>query len=147
MSKNTATYDDVNLVIKLYESRREPRLREARSWFMANFHATTLEEVAAICPPGSPEEASMRMVVSHWEMVASFIKSGVLNPDLFFESGGELLIAWIRVEPMVAALRQTYGNPFMFHNLEAVGKQYGEWLNARSPGSYDGFAAMIRTRR
>jgi hypothetical protein len=147
MSKSHATYDDVSLVLRLYESRREPRLREARAWFSANFRATTLEEVGKLCPPGSEEDASMRMVASHWEMVASFITSGVLNAPLFFESGGEMIVVWTRFEPLVGALRQAFGNDFLLHNLEKVAKQYAEWMNARSPGSYEAFSTAMRTNR
>lgn len=139
----TGTYDDVNLILRLYEMRRESRLREARAWFTAKFHVKTMEEMRALCPPGSAEEASMRMVVSYWDMAASFIAGGVLGPELFFESGRELLIAWIRVSPIVEEIRQTFGDPFVWHNLEKVSKQYADWLNARAPGSYEKFAERI----
>ena len=74
-----ATYDDVNLMIKLYELRREERMREARTWFATSFKAKTLEEFQALCPPGSDENASFRMLVTYWDMVGSFLTSGVLN--------------------------------------------------------------------
>jgi hypothetical protein len=53
-----ATYDDVNLVLRLYEMRREDRLREARKWFAGSFKVKTLEEFTALCPPGSEANAS-----------------------------------------------------------------------------------------
>src|ERR1700730_16568810 len=86
-----ATYDDVNLVIRLYELRRDERLREARRWFGASFKAKTLDEFHALCPMGSEPTESYRMVVTYWDMVASFLTSGVVNQELFFQSGGELL--------------------------------------------------------
>jgi hypothetical protein len=139
----TGTYDDVNLILRLYEMRRESRLREARSWFAAKFHATSMEEVKSLCPPGSAEEASMRMVVSYWEMAASFITGGVLSPELFFESGRELLLVWTRIEPLVAEYRKAFADPFVWHNLEKVGRQYANWLNGRAQGSYESFARHV----
>ena len=88
-----ATFDDVNLILRLYEMRRDDRMREARNWFTGNFKVRTLEEWTALCAPGTDANASYRMVTSYWEMVASFITSGVLNPELFYQSGGEMLFA------------------------------------------------------
>ena len=51
-----------------------------------------LEEVNELCPLGSDESAYFRMVVSYWDMVASFIANGVLQREIFFESGRELLL-------------------------------------------------------
>lgn len=143
----TGTYDDVNLILRLYEMRRESRLREARAWFTSKFHAQTMAEVRALCPPGSAEDASFRMVVSYWDMVASFINGGVLGSELFFESGRELLIAWIRVSPVIEEIRTLYGDPCVWHNLEKVAKQYAAWLDNRAPGSYAKFAERISNIR
>src|SRR5882724_5665413 len=92
-----ATYDDVNLVLRLYEMRREERLREARRWFAASFKVKTLDDFTKLCPPGSDANASFRMVSTHWEMVASFLTSGVLNAELFYQSGRDLLFTWERL--------------------------------------------------
>ena len=56
------TNEQVNLMLRLYEDRREPRLREAREWFSANFHVKNEEDLMRVCPPGSRENAYMRMV-------------------------------------------------------------------------------------
>src|SRR5437764_15388700 len=101
-----ATYDDVNLIVKLYELRREDRLREARRWFVASFKVKTMEEFQALCPPGSEANASYRMVTTYWEMVASFLTNGVLHQELFFQSGRELLLCWERVRDILPHVRQ-----------------------------------------
>jgi hypothetical protein len=139
----TATYDDVNLVLSLYETRRESRLRDARAWFVANFRASDLDEFYKLCPTGSPENASFRMVVSYWDMVASFIASGVLNQELFFESGRELLLVYIRIKEMLPAAREVNKDPYAYKNLETVALAMQEWMNKRAPGSYEAFEARI----
>ena len=79
-----ATYDDVNLILRLYEMRREDRLREARKWFTGSFKVKTFEEFQALCPGGSDPNASYRMVVTYWDLAASLITSGLLQPELFY---------------------------------------------------------------
>ncbi|MBK5291963.1 MAG: hypothetical protein JJE04_09840 [Acidobacteriia bacterium] len=146
-SQTTATYDDVNLLLRLYDMRREEKLRKARAWFFANCYPKSLEDLMKSCPPGSDENSYMRMVVSYWDMTASFIKAGVLNKELFFESNRELLLVWERVKPTIAGLRETYKDPHAYHNLETVASAYAEWLNERSPGSYEAFVAVVTKPR
>jgi hypothetical protein len=143
----TATYDDVNLILRLYDLRREERLRQARAWFFANCHASTPEELFAVAPQGSEENASFRMVVSYWDMVASFIKAGVLNKELFFESGRELMFTWERIKPVASAIRGMFQDPQAWHNLESVAADYAEWLKKRSPGAYEAFVSNVVKRR
>ena len=101
-------YEDAKLILRLYDMRREAKLREAREWFAANFKFQTLDEAMQACPPGSSMNAYMRMVLSYWEMAASFVARGVLNKDLFYESGREILFVWARVEHMLPAIREAY---------------------------------------
>lgn len=143
----TATYDDVNLILRLYEMRREERLRKARAWFTSSLQVDSFEELMKVCPPGSEENASFRMVVSYWDMVASFITAGVLKSDIFFESNRELLLVWTRIAPLVPSLREAYKDPLAYSNLETVAKDYVQWMNNRSPGSYEAFAERIKIKR
>ena len=138
------TFDDVKLILHLYEMRREPRLWEARQWFSASFKVKTMQDVAALCPPGSEPNASFRMVTTYWEMVASFLTSGVLNADLFYQSGRELLFVWERVRDLVPALREQYQHPLELKNLEAAAVAYIEWWDAHAPGAYAAFSARVR---
>ena len=92
------TYDDANLILRLYEMRRDDRMREARQWYTASFRPKKWEDLATLVPGGSAENASYRMVISYWDMVASFIVTGVLNKELFFQSGRELLVVFERLQ-------------------------------------------------
>lgn len=139
-----ATYDDVNLILRLYELRREKKLRKARAWFAENFHAKTLDEVNALCPQGSEENAYYRMLVTYWEMVASFVTTGVLNERLFFQSGRELLYVWERLRHLAPAIRETFKDETALRNLEAVSTAYIQWLKDESPGAYEAFSARVR---
>jgi hypothetical protein len=138
------TYDDVNLLLRLYEIRREAKMREARSWFSANFKCKTMAEFQKLCPPGSEENANFRQVTSYWEMVASFINSGVLNQDLCFANTRELLVTWLRVKPMVGEIRAAFGDQSYMGNLEKAGAAYEEWIDKTGgAGAAKAFAKRV----
>lgn len=138
------TYDDVNLIVKLYEMRRDDRLREARRWFASSFKAKTFDEFTALCPPGSEPNASYRMLTTYWEMAATFVTSGVLNQELFFQTNREFLLVWERVRDLMPQLREQFRNPTELANLETVSKAYIEWWNKRAPGAYEAFVKRVR---
>ena len=84
------------------------------------------------------------MVATYWEMVASFVTSGVLNRELFFESGRELLLVWERLRDVVPAIREDFKDPKYYANLEAVATDYIEYLGHRGPDTYKAFSARVR---
>ena len=141
--KACGTYDDVNLILRLYEIRRETKLRQARAWFAGSFHVKTIDDWTKLCPLGSEENAYFRMVVTYWDMVASFITGGVLQEEIFFASGRELLFTWIRVSPIVAAYRERVKDPTAFGNLETVANSFVKWWTARAPDAYEAFVQRI----
>jgi hypothetical protein len=134
-----STYDDANLILRLYEIRREERMREARKWFASKFQAATLAEQRALCPIGSDENAFFRQVSTYYEMLASFITSGVLNEELYFQSGGELYLVYVRIAPFLAEMRQAYSNPGLYRNLETVALRYAGYINRNDPGAAEAF--------
>jgi hypothetical protein len=139
-----ATYDDVNLILRLYEIRRDDRMREARRWFAASFKVKTFDDFTRLCPPGSEPNASYRMVTTYWEMVASFLTSGPLSPELFYHSGRELLFVWERVRDIVPAIRESSKHSRELKNLEDAATGYIVWWNAQSPGAYEAFSKRVR---
>ena len=112
------TYEDATLVLRLYELRREDRLRAAREWYRAKFFPQSYEDVKAIALAAGPENENWRMVTSYWDMAASFVAQGVLHPELFFDSGGEALFVWAKIEPYVAQLRQDLQAPRLLAHVE-----------------------------
>jgi hypothetical protein len=139
-----ANYNDAKLILELYDMRREDRLREARRWFAASFKVRTFDDFTKLCPMGSEPNASYRMVVTYWEMVASFLTSGVLNPELFYQSGRELLFTWERVRDVLPAVREGYGHSRELRNLELAAAAYIKWWNKVAPGAYGAFSKRIR---
>ena len=123
-----ATYDDVNLILRLYEIRREDKLRAARAWYVTNFKPKTFEEMNKLCGPGTEANPLFRQAVSYWDMVASFVTSGVLNEDLLFQNNRELLLFWLRLKPVIAEVRTALKEPNAWKNLEVVGEMFGQYM-------------------
>lgn len=128
------THEQANLLLKLYDLRREPRLREARAWFGQNFDAKTPEEMNRKYPMGSESNANFRMVVSYWDMAAGLVNRGLIDDDLFFESSGEAWFVWERLRALAPGMRAASKNPHAWGQLEALAKRIEEWQESRAPG-------------
>ena len=142
-----ATYQDADLVLKLYDMRREEKLRAARAWFNGNFSAGSPAELMEKYPPGSEQNAYYRMVTTYWDMAAAFVVRGVVNPELFFETNGEMLFVFEKIRPLIEELRWVRKNPTMYRNLEQASQKYIEWLNQNAPGAYDAMRAMMNPKK
>ena len=124
--------------------RREERLRKARAWFVASFKPKSAADLAALCPRGSDENASYRMVTTYWEMVASFLTSGVLNKELFYQSGRELLLVWARLHEVLPELREQHKDRHYYGNLEAAAREYIDYIERHTPGAYEAFLKRVK---
>lgn len=138
------TNEQVNLMLRLYEERREPRLREARDWFGANFNGiNTPEDLMKLCPPGSQGNVFMRMVLSYWEMVASIVNRGLIDEEFFFENSGEQWGVWEQVKPVIGAWRTMFSSPMFLANLEKHVQRLEAWREKRNPGSNEAIRKMM----
>jgi hypothetical protein len=109
--------ESANLILKLYELRREPVMREARNTFMG-FDPRTLEDYMAGMM--GPNSAHIRMVVSYWEMAASLVVNGAIDAAMFEETAGEQTLVFGKIEGILPQLREAMGNPNMLKNLEQI---------------------------
>jgi hypothetical protein len=140
-------HEQAALMFRLYDLRRERRLREACAWFMNEFKADNLEEFLKRCPPGSREEASFRMATTYWEMCASLVNRGLIDEDLYFENTRDQWGVWSRLEPLIAGIRALMKDPLFYSNLERHALRYREWAERRSPGSSKGVFDFWEMRR
>ncbi len=142
--RESPDHHDVELMLRLYELRREEKLRQAREWFMREFHAETLEEFARRCPPGSEANAFFRMVTSYWEMAGSVVNHGLIKPHFFFESNGEFFFVWDRIRALAPAVRKAYKNPHYWENLEKLTTEYEKWMAERAPEALETARQRVR---
>jgi hypothetical protein len=112
----TTAVDSANLILKLYELRREETMREARN-FMFMFHPKSAQDYMAGMM--GPHSAHIRMVTSYWDMACSFVVNGAIDAKMFNETNGEHIITFAKIEPFLTDLR-AMGMPTAFQNLEAV---------------------------
>lgn len=131
--KEKPDHHDADLLLRLYELRRDEKLREGRDWVIGQMDAASLDDFSKRYPPGSKENAYFRMATSYWEMAGSFVNQGLINSELFFETTGEFWSVWTRVKPLVAAIRVQYKNPHYLENLETMAGKYEQWMAGRAP--------------
>ena len=115
---------DADLILRLYELRREPVMRQARDDMFVKFHPKSFEDVQAVLKRDHPLNTAYRMVSSYWEMAASFPKHGALSLELFAENCGEGLFLYAKVLPYLEKLRQ--GAPTAYLNMQWVVEQSPE---------------------
>ncbi|MGH9740741.1 MAG: DUF4760 domain-containing protein [Candidatus Acidiferrum sp.] len=137
------TYDEVNLMLKLYEIRREPRLRQARAWFLEHFRPASPEDMVKKYPQGGEEDIFIRMVISYWEMVAGIVNRGLINDELFFESNGEIWVVWDRMRSVVPVWRAAFKNPQLFLSIEETCRRLEAWRERKAPGSTAAMRQMM----
>src|SRR6185437_2223655 len=109
-----ASAEDAQIIMKLYDLRRESEMRNARKWF-GGWWPTSAEDVIAIMNAGGTQEnAWFRQVSVYWDMAASFVLRGGLNEELFWDSGGELWSVFPNLQPFLTAVNQTTGNKMIY---------------------------------
>lgn len=113
-------HHDADLILKLYELRREPVMREARNWWWT-FNPTSMQDV--IDTLLGEHSGHYRMVLSYWEMAAAMVNSGAIDEQLFNESNGEQIFVYSKIEPVLEDLRKMFDSPDFLSNLEAIVKR------------------------
>jgi hypothetical protein len=110
---------EADLILKLYELRREPVMREARNWFFS-FNPKNPQDFMDVLT--SDKSGYYRMVVSYWDMAASLVHNGAIDAKMFNEANGEHVFVYAKVEPFLAELRAE-GNPTYLEHLEKLVKE------------------------
>lgn len=135
MIKERPDHHDAELVLRLYDLRREAVMRDSRNK-IGQFFPKSFEDVSAILAPAHPLNAAFRQTSSYWEMAYGMAKHGIVNPDYLAENAGEGLFVFARFHPYLDRLRKDV-SPTMFQNVEwllqnsAVARQRYEIIQAR----------------
>jgi hypothetical protein len=119
-----ANAGDAEVILRLYESRREEALRQARKFMVFEFQPKSLEELRAVSRDfAAPQNAAWRQVLSYWEMAASFVLRGAVDADLFLDSNGEGILIYAKFHHWHAETEKQSGNPFMRNTAKLI-EQY-----------------------
>ena len=124
------TASDAQLIMQLYDLRREAEMRKARSWWFNEFWPQNAEDFLKIAfNMGTQENNWLRQVTGYWSMAASFVLQGALNEQLFIQPAvsGEMFVLLAKIHPFLKELREKAGDPHMFENIEKVisGSKFG----------------------
>ena len=112
--------EDADLILKLYDLRREAVMREARNWWFT-FNPTNIQEVMSTMM--GEHSGYMRMVLSYWDMACAMVISGAIDEDLFNQTNGEHMVVYIKIEPVLEEIRKMFDNPEFCKSLETVVKR------------------------
>ena len=111
---------DALVILKLYELRSESLMRAARAWFFTEFSPQSGREIVALLQSGEKQSAYYRMVASHWEVAAALVNSGGIDEAMFLAANTEHLVVFAKLQPFVAEIRETIGEPDYLANLEQL---------------------------
>ncbi|MEW6210963.1 MAG: hypothetical protein AB1631_21545 [Acidobacteriota bacterium] len=111
---------DVALILKLYELRREDSLRRARAWYFKEFNPQSAADILKVLGSGHDGSAYLRMITSYWDMAASFVNNGGIDEKMFNDANGEHLGVFSKIEPYIEEVRQLIGRPDYLRQLETL---------------------------
>jgi len=110
---------EADLILKLYDLRREVTMREARNWFFM-FNPTTPADIMDVLT--SDKSGLYRMVISYWDMACSFVNNGAIDAQMFNDANGEHIFVYAKMEPFISAMREQMGAPQFLAHLEKTVK-------------------------
>jgi len=114
-----ATAQDAELILKLYELRRDETMREARKFIALEFFPETIDDLKRLT--ADPQNnAYVRMVFGYWDMAAALVNHGTIDRQLFYDANAEFFGAWSKVAHFIDDLRQFVGVPQFLANLEKL---------------------------
>jgi hypothetical protein len=126
------TPEDAELILKLYELRREPEMRRARAYMLSEFNVTSWDEIRPHYMTGDEMDRHFRMATSYWEMVAALVNQGLIHEGLFFDTHGEGLVIWNKIKPIMAGARKQI-RPTYLWNLERMARRQQKWRERTYP--------------
>jgi len=121
MSKEAESAD---LIMKLYDLRREETMRNARNWFFT-FDPKTPQDFVEVLT--SDKSGLYRMVVSYWDMACSLVNNGAIDAQMFNDANGEHLFVYAKMEPFIPTLREVMGAPQFLAHLEKTVKEVPDY--------------------
>jgi hypothetical protein len=114
---------DAQLILQLYDLRREAEMRKARNWWATEFWPGSADDFLKVAwAPGTQENNWLRQVAGYWGIAASFVVQGALDEDLFLVPGfsGEMFIMFAKLYPFLGEIREKLGDPEFFLDIEKV---------------------------
>ena len=135
-------HEDADLILKLYDLRREPVMREARNW-MFTFNPTSVQDVMEAMV--GEHSGHLRMVISYWDMACAMVTNGAIDEELFNQTNGEHIFVYMKIEPVIEGLRAMFDNQEFLKNLETVVKRIPD-IETKLPAMRERMAKFAEMR-
>ena len=118
MSDRQPNHHDAEIVIKLYDLRREAVMRDSRNKMVMQFMPKNYDEFHAVAMDMEHEfNAAFRQTASYWEMVFGMAEKGIVNAEYLVENSGEGMLLYAKCQPYVERYREEV-SPFAFRHAE-----------------------------
>lgn len=117
-------YKDADLILKLYDLRREKTMREARTWFFT-FNPQGPQDFMDVLT--GDKSGLYRMVISYWDMACSLVNNGAIDAEMFNDANGEHIFVYAKMEPFIPMLREQMGAPQFLAHLEKTVKEIPDY--------------------
>jgi hypothetical protein len=111
---------EAQLILKLYDLRREAVMRQARSFVGGKFAPKSVEEFVAAIKKGGEEAGYLLQVYGYWDMVCAFVKHGFLSATLVYDTCQEMYFQYAKIQPYLSGFRKEMGLPEWMKNLQEV---------------------------
>ena len=111
---------DTLAILKLYELRRDEKMREARKWFMTEFQPKSAMDIIKLLLSGERESANFRMITSYWDMAASLVNNGGIDEKLFLDANTEHVAVYSKLQPFLKEIREIIQEDDYYINLEKL---------------------------
>jgi hypothetical protein len=120
MKAKRPTIEQAELILHLYELRRETVMREARSFVGGPFLPKSDDELVSMVSKGGKETGFVLQVYGYWDMVSAFVLHGMLSEPLVYDTCQEMYFQFAKIYPYLQGFRQKMKLPEWMQNLEKV---------------------------
>jgi len=118
---NKPNANDAQLILQLYNLRREPVMRVARKFMVSEFWPQNYDEFKAVLTAyGTEPNAWFRQVLTYWNMAAAMVLQGAVNEELFFATNGEPYFLWAKFGEYLPQARKDQIDPEFLQHLEKL---------------------------
>jgi hypothetical protein len=118
--KTKKALEQAELILKLYEIRRETALRSSRDYVGGEFMPKSVEDFVSLVKDGGKPSGHILQVYGYWDMVAAFVVHGALDEELIFDTCQEMYFQFEKIQPYLAGFREQMKLPEFLRSMETV---------------------------
>jgi hypothetical protein len=130
MPKQTPTWEDADLLLRLDDLAAREETRKAFDWFRSTHLGSDDPNVHPILR-GSPEFSYVSRFIELFETMGTLVKFGLLNEELVHDRW-VVRSVWQFLKPTIDRERKTIGSPTLGENFEWLAERNRAWAERRA---------------